>query len=597
MRQRFFTDTIQSKFIKALVGSKYVPNYNTINDCSYLIQNNYYLNKNELVKCTNSGYFKITDIVYTLSNFVVADNNAEEEMNYICTVTKTLYNKNVKITSIKSENRLSGSYGITKNLMHKIFIDSADKIFNVEVGEDAPGEYQIFRTLKDIDIELITFNYSSSRNSITDLSALVEENIGININMDTLINACRTDFMNMICSYDYIQHYEYGAYYPKWTEKFSSRYNYYDSETHIKLGEFLRFYRDYFDINLMPFYNCVSGEYISDYVITPDTVLLGNDVSHKVLKVPIKFNTTYTIAIDSSSKIYMAPIFLDHNNRKLDVHISNDVSSDLSSYLKAPIYYNSMSFKKPITFRLENMKSNSTFTFFHGGKNKQIPRYEFLNRYENNLYLLIQLSIENNSSIVVLEGDYTKTDTVKHYNLEHSISKFGYKEYKENISFNTNDLILYNGIVYQVKEDISSSINTDFLAIESYLIYKWNFFNEDITEQRLNELLLSNLSLLQLSDNVRYPLSDRLIEYLLLNVITNADSIENDVLRVQEKLNVGLHTLNVDQNISEDVWNSYLRELLYNQFMDANYGNGTKYSKLDTNGFVDKNIEYYLNNL
>ena len=55
--------------------------------------------------------------------------------------------------------------------------------------------------------------------------------------------------------------YSFGQYYPQFTEKYTSKYNYYDTKTHEVFGNYLRLYRDFFGIDLMPFYNCFSIKY------------------------------------------------------------------------------------------------------------------------------------------------------------------------------------------------------------------------------------------------------------------------------------------------------------------------------------------------
>ena len=70
-----------------------------------------------------------------------------------------------------------------------------------------------------------------------------------------------------IFSYDHIDNkaefitidkYSPKAYNPKYTYNYTSFINYYDSETHRYLGEYLRQLDNIYDINLMPLYNCLS---------------------------------------------------------------------------------------------------------------------------------------------------------------------------------------------------------------------------------------------------------------------------------------------------------------------------------------------------
>ena len=101
------------------------------------------------------------------------------------------------------------------------------------------------------------------------------------------------------------------------TENYISEYNYYDTDTHYKLGNLLRVIRDTSGVNLMPYYNCFGYRGLSGFhmVDTKDnnlwkgiSVIDGTDDSVKLLSVPIKFGKTYTIAIDSPLGLRMAPV-------------------------------------------------------------------------------------------------------------------------------------------------------------------------------------------------------------------------------------------------------------------------------------------------
>ena len=107
---------------------------------------------------------------------------------------------------------------------------------------------------------------------------------------------------------------------------FESTTNYYDGETHKFLGDYLRYVRDYQGLNLMPYYNCFTDEYVNDLGLQkvqsykvkslfPDDNLypsnslyfernevdsesykLTSNQGYRIASIPIKFNTTYTIA-------------------------------------------------------------------------------------------------------------------------------------------------------------------------------------------------------------------------------------------------------------------------------------------------------------
>ena len=83
-----------------------------------------------------------------------------------------------------------------------------------------------------------------------------------------------------------VSHYDFGEKYIKFTEKFQSSYQYYDSKTHEWLGKYLRCYRDIYDIDLMPFYNCFSNTYIPNVVIRDDGIITTVTKDYKVVQIP-----------------------------------------------------------------------------------------------------------------------------------------------------------------------------------------------------------------------------------------------------------------------------------------------------------------------
>ena len=141
--------------------------------------------------------------------------------------------------------------------------------------------------------------------------------------------------------------------------------------------------------------------------------------------------------------------------------------------------------------------------------------------------MLIQLPFNINSSIVILEGDYTNSK-------------------------------LKNVI------DISSV--------------------SDMSGYELCDLLRNDLSLLQLSDQQSYPYSDRLIEYLLFNVITDRDEFHHDIEDIQDK-----YSQYYKSSKLYGIWDNILR---YKIYMDFN--KNKKISNIDTNGFVDKDTESFI---
>ena len=95
------------------------------------------------------------------------------------------------------------------------------------------------------------------------------------------------------------------------TELFHSSRSYYDIETHKKLGEYLRLLRSMYGLDLMSLYNCYCSYYVENIDISQGRLLEDYNVQYKVTLVPIKFNRTYTIALNASSTVFMKPVIYD----------------------------------------------------------------------------------------------------------------------------------------------------------------------------------------------------------------------------------------------------------------------------------------------
>ena len=182
----------------------------------------------------------------------------------------------------------------------------------------------------------------------------------------------------------------------------------YDSETHYYLGQYLRAYKAYYDIDLMPFYNCFTDEYISNLNLERD-LNLGNGApfiniknqsttKYKILSVPISFCKEYTIALDCDSEVLCVPVLL--GKKGILTELTNkmwttlNVASHSELHLRSNYIFNTLEFNKP--------------RYFHS---PCIPGIEDLDQlslttYEKYLRLLIRLPETNNSSIVILEGHH-----------------------------------------------------------------------------------------------------------------------------------------------------------------------------------------------
>lgn len=338
-----------------------------------------------------------------------------------------------------------------------------------------------------------------------------------------------------------ISPYKFDSSYPGFTSTYSSINDGYDSKTHYYLGNYLRCIRDLHDINLMPFYNCYNGEYVTDiFINTSTTTTTANEtevttIKHsiiqsdpnvhgkKVVSIPVKFGETYSIFVDCGTEVEIMCGFYGNKG------------------------YISPTQTPAVEIKTENKYASLKYTSFRDGFTYTTPKPEKSTYpYTRFFRMFIQLPLNTESSIVILEGDYTTKNTA-------------YGTYT------------YNKEEKQLAIDIS-----DFP-----------------TKVKQNQTLLSDLSLNQIAGTVSYAFSDRLIEYLTYNVITSEETITQNISRVQQYAS---SLINAKLNYTEpfnmssstpDVWDTKLQTYLFNLAKESKYIQ----NKLDLTGYVDKDVE------
>ena len=311
------------------------------------------------------------------------------------------------------------------------------------------------------------------------------------------------------------------------TDNYHIDSNIYDAKTHKYLGDYLRFIRDYTGLDLMQLYNCFTNE-------SPVNLHLDNfdvdDSNYQIFILPIKFNQKYTIGLDCSGEVLLGTC--NYENRDL---VENNIQHITKSYSGAR-------FNHPFVF--ESQKATSA---------------EML-REEGTLKLLIRVPFNCKSSIVVLEGDYTR-------GCELYTDKSNEEMHRQVLASSLGELIKYH--------------------------------NEETDEDELINYYISRPQLLYLNSGEHYLLADRLIEYLSRNVIDSNEDIEENIKFVQKEIS----TMDFTKKYLDDVryryehfgvWNDEIRQALYNYIFKSkdtpdkiqiinNY--------FDLLGYYDKDVE------
>lgn len=335
--------------------------------------------------------------------------------------------------------------------------------------------------------------------------------------------------MHTEAEFDIVATLRPDTYVPGQTQVHISNINYYDEETHLKLGEYLRYLNNLYDLDLMPLYNCFNYKIANNVTLYQRREQQANGESRvvsgvseiassktKTYLVPIKFDKTYTIALESSFPVKMKAVF--YNNG-----IMTDPSGQLylSDYLdEAVINYNSTQFSHPITYTLTNTQAVKT------DADTSVSYYSMLHKYERYLYLAIQVTSDNTSSLAVLEGDYTH---------------------------------------------LGNRSITDIMGIE-----------KDVnTADAVSSMMTSRLSLLEVNDGVHHPFADKLIQYLLRNTIDTREYIDENVANIEKAVNY--------TPPYQGMWDDNLRYLLFERYMKLTKYDDLNF--IDILGYVDSDIE------
>lgn len=354
--------------------------------------------------------------------------------------------------------------------------------------------------------------------------------------------------------------YLYGRQYLNLTDNFKIKTNIYDSDTHEYLGNYLRFIRDYNKINLMPLYNCFSNRILKNVneVFTLKSKTVVND------GVTINEPRGYYINTNSVKDVYyILPVKFNKEytialdcNKQFDIFCILYKNGIINQVGRSSVNGVTLSYEKLINDTLINMPGSSFSNPFIYKVNYDASD---LWDMESCLYMVIKLPTSISTSIVVLEGNYLDIS----------------KPICNNIS-----ALNYNS-------------NGDILIPKNYA----------------GDLLPTKLSLLFNNNEISYPFSDRLVEYLLLNAITSKEKIEHNIERIQTDLvNQGAKA----NGFINDIWTDKIKEAIYKFIATSKPKykdtltvtiNGEDEIKYNSNlldnfddilGYADKDVEFQL---
>jgi hypothetical protein len=336
----------------------------------------------------------------------------------------------------------------------------------------------------------------------------------------------------------------------------------YDAATHEYLGEYLRFLRDYHDINLLPLYNCFNNSIYNNLTLeltinpTADVqqqckaIFNSHDPNYKIYAIPVKLFANYTIAIDCYQDIeifcglYNTSLELSDKTRAL---MSKTYERRRGSMFKQPFLYDKLDVQFwKYEHELTINKQNQTCL-----NNKTISRWDIANR-EQDLKLFIKIPASCKSSITILEGDYRTYNNVRYVPAKVSTVDPALQwEYQQNHAV--------------LNFDLTSAVE-----------------NVDLNDTSFSPI--SKLQLLAFNTGESYPFADRLIEYLCDSAITPIDKVSDNIKRAQRVMRDNNNHFKI-----EGVWENKMQKILYDYMINSRHK--AKSTLYDTLGYVDKDTE------
>ena len=331
-----------------------------------------------------------------------------------------------------------------------------------------------------------------------------------------------------IAQFKVLDDFIFGNYVKNITQRFVSNVSYYDPLTHKFLGEYLRCLRDIYGLDLMGLYNCFDYATTDQFVLTNDGIVKSKPLKEKVYLIPIKFNKTYTIALDCDFPVFAKAVIYK------DTLLQDASGKDFTSLIQEPtIRFNGLRFSNPVTYSVTNNTQIDPTVDESSNEYKKLYKEKIetdkvLQQHEKYLYLALQVPKTTSSSIAVIEGDYS---TIAH-------------------------------------NYISSAESIDKLS-----------------DKQLSNIFKSELTLLQSNNKKQIPYADKLISYLLGYTIDCREEIDQNVARIETAIGYNPPL----KDFYKGIWDNDLRYTLYSKYMQLD--NLDYIKKYDITGFIDRDID------
>lgn len=453
-----------------------------------------------------------------------------------------------------------------------------------------------------------------------------------------------------VASFIVLGEYTFGEKNDKLCTNFISSSEGYDYKTHEHLGKYLRCLRDMYGLNLMPLYNCFSNQPFPSHRIENKQVI-KTSISRKtkLYKVPIRFNTDYTICMDNVGITTFTPAFIRYNSllKLNNTSLGNNIDAT-NRYISMHNYdviksVGGLSFSKPFKIRFDNFPQTKKFknNYYRGitdtskiidvslrTEDNKINLNTFIKYFHlatptnetwkaNKYYYindegLLTLSTSYNSGMIYYEtavnplglGWYEKVDN------EYILTGDTYIKDSKTYGIKPVEKIATEDKIYDITEEncrIYDSIEDKlYLLIQvpeshsSNIVILEGDYTDTGSTKRINDnslesvpaalmdyICTSDLKLMEMNTNKITPFSDSLMEYLTWNAINNLDSINNNMDRVAQLVDYTSY-IPMNNKQSNNYWYNRYRMVLNRRALEA------KKHIFDNIGYVSKGVEEIL---
>ena len=551
MYTKFYDNTIITKFIKQLVAKTNVPFISTWKPGDFAIRGMFYLTRDAIWKCQHTGYPKGIDDMCPLEHISTRIGTyTTDELRFFVRVSPYVFGEEY--------------FGITGNYQSKI------------LGYDATTHFylgQYLRMMRDIfDLDMMPFYNCFANELIADVNFdetgnVYSENTSTSIYKvlsvpvrfgKTYMISIDSDVpVEMVCAI-----YGSKGIIKELTNNLNSIKNESDvgPEDSPKHNTYKKYLRMQFQQPV--FYNTISWHQLYSQFQLENGHVINN--------------SAYDQRLGQFEKYLRLLIKIPKNNTSSVVVIEGDYP--VVSNIPEPPNTSNVTWSNKY---LNSTTVNSKTVFGDWVRPVEIKNFDGL------------------SFISSADGSYIDRDNYKktylyNFNLNAFYGTSSVKLINQNIFQVANSDESDSSRIARIRETIvnlySEELNVtkdnirDITIIESLEL-------ENPSKDIQKEPLLSPLSLLQINDGNIYAFSDRLVEYLVQNVINQLDTFTKDIDRVQRYSKSEINWLKNNSRytgaVVPGVWDKDFQRYLFDLVKNSNIIE----KKLDLTGYVDKDTE------